>query len=85
MGIFHTELMADKIIEYVQPKLIGQNIIVNGEEIPIIDLYKDGANDRYKVMVGTNTPHTEEIKDFLYSLMWMDVIDKFDWDLGEEK
>ena len=82
---FHKEVIADKIIEYWEPKMIVEKITAFGNIFPVTGLYKDGKNDRYKVMVGTNTPHTEEIKDFLYSIMWSEAVDKFDWELGKEK
>ena len=78
----YTGVIADKIMEYWKLKLIDETIIGNS---PITFLFKDGTNDRYKVMVGTDDAHAEEIIDFLNSLLWMHAIDNFDWRAGEEK
>ena len=45
----YTEEIADKIIKYWEPKLIGQALVIFGRDFPIASLYKDGKNDKYKV------------------------------------
>ena len=85
MVTMYTESVADKIIEYWQPRLIGQTITAFGKDYPVTHLYKDGANDKYRVMVGTCSPNNDAIKVFLYSIGWLEDIDKFDWERGEEK
>ena len=81
----YTEEIADKIIKYWEPKLIGQALVAFGKDYPITSLNKDGENDKYKVMAATDTPHTDEIKVVLRKLNWFELMDKYDWVLGEEK
>jgi len=87
MGSFFSKIIADKIINALEPKIKGQFLIASGQKIPITDLYKDDEdrNGKFKVMVGTGTADTEEIKTYLYSSMQFDILDNFDWELGEER
>ena len=80
----YTEEIADKIIKYWEPKLIGQALF-GDKDFPITSLYKEGENDKYEVIAATDTPHIDEIKVVLRSLDWVEAMNKYDWVLGEEK
>jgi len=75
-----SEECADKIIIDWIEKVRGKELIIFGNVFKIKDLIKeDLLNGYFRVIIDTGTPHTGELKETLYSLMLLDLIDQYDW------
>ena len=82
----YLEEYADKIIADWYEKITGKELIICEEVFTIKGLDKDDQlNGYFRVMVDTGTPHTGELKDILYRLMLLDIIDQYDWALCQWK
>ena len=76
----YSEECADKIIVDWTQKVTGKELIRFGDVFKITGLYKDDLlNGYFRVMVDTGTAYTGELKETLYSLMLLDIIDQYDW------